>query len=163
MLGNKMNIERYRELYQYEVDCNQKMLKMIESVPAENRGDPRYQRACCIAAHLAACRENWLCHMAGTGSPTTDWFVESCDPSTLPHRYASLETGWTNWLADIDDESLEKDFSFKDGGSVWNVKTRVQVEQLVGHACYHRGQIVLLIDMLGGETVDTDYVNWAWS
>ncbi len=36
-----------------------------------------------------------------------------------------------------------------------------QAVTLAGHASCHRGQIALLVDQLGGETVDTDYVYWA--
>jgi uncharacterized damage-inducible protein DinB len=43
------------------------------------------------------------------------------------------------------------------------VPVEVQVIQLFGHASYHRGQIALLVDQLGGEVVDTDYVDWWWA
>ena len=35
----------------------------------------------------------------------------------------------------------------------------MQIEQLAGHAAYHRGQIALLVDQLGGEVQDTDYAD----
>ncbi|MGC4045162.1 MAG: DinB family protein [Armatimonas sp.] len=38
----------------------------------------------------------------------------------------------------------------------------VQIVQLIGHAPYHRGQVALLVDQLGGEVVDTDYADWWW-
>ncbi len=50
-------LERYRAWYEYEKDCNDKMLAMLESVPEANRSDPRFQRAVTLADHLAACRE----------------------------------------------------------------------------------------------------------
>ena len=34
---------------------------------------------------------------------------------------------------------------------------------MVGHAFYHRGQIVMLVAELGGDTVDTDYLFWSES
>ncbi len=38
-------LELYRELYEYEKDCNEKMLSMIDSVPAASRSDARFQQA----------------------------------------------------------------------------------------------------------------------
>ncbi|MBC7805028.1 MAG: hypothetical protein H7145_02640, partial [Akkermansiaceae bacterium] len=57
--------EQYRELYEYEKDCNRKMLAMIESVPPANRADARFRQAVTLAAHLAFCREYWLHLMDG--------------------------------------------------------------------------------------------------
>ena len=48
-------LERDRDLYEYEKDCNAKMLTMIGSVTEANRSDARFQKAIDLAAHLAAC------------------------------------------------------------------------------------------------------------
>ena len=32
--------------------------------------------------------------------------------------------------------------------------------QVFGHAWYHRGQIAMLVNDLGGEAVDTDFIFW---
>ena len=59
-------VEHYREAYEYEKDCNQKMLAMIESVPDANRGMTTvFSKPSRSPAHLAACRENWLDYMDG--------------------------------------------------------------------------------------------------
>ena len=60
------------------------------------------------------------------------------------------------------DDDLARDFEFNSSTGDryrWNIEG--QIAQLVGHAFYHRGQISLLVDELGGETVDTDYLFWA--
>ncbi len=154
-------IERYRELYEWEIDSNKKMLRMLASVPEARRSDPLFNRALCITVHLAACRENWLSFMLGKSANAVDWFVESATYELLQPRYESLEKDWTAFLSEIDDIRLANDFSFVDGGETWAVNLGVQVEQLIGHASYHRGQVALIVDLLGGEVVDTDYVEWA--
>ncbi|HEY3329049.1 MAG TPA: DinB family protein [Capsulimonadaceae bacterium] len=156
-------IERYRELYEYETDCNSKMLTMIESVPDASRADARFQRAVTLAGHLAACRENWLDFMTSAGPAKAAWFDPECDLATLRDRFAAIESRWTDYLAGLDDAALPQNFEFVDGGETWALPRQVQIEQLVGHACYHRGQVALLVDQLGGETVDTDYVDWAFA
>ena len=49
-------VDRYREWFEHECDSNEKMLAMIESVPHENRSDPKFQRAIVLAAHLAGAK-----------------------------------------------------------------------------------------------------------
>lgn len=155
-------VERYRLLYEYEKDCNHKMLAMLASVPEPSRSDARFQQAVTLAGHLAACRENWLDYMAGTGNKQVAWFDTHCEFSTLRSRFMALEAQWTEYLSQLDEARLTQDFEFSipEEGS-FSLPTEVQIVQLVGHASYHRGQIVLLVDQLGGETLDTDYVYWA--
>ena len=53
---------------------------------------------------------------------------------------------------------MDFDYAFRDAGKRWNILG--QLMQLVGHSYYHRGQIALLVDQLGGTTTDTDYFYW---
>jgi uncharacterized damage-inducible protein DinB len=156
-------LERYRALYEYEKDCNQKMLSMIESVSEANRTDACFQRAVTIAAHLAACRENWLSHMDGGGGNQVPWFDPEADLGSLRSRFAALESAWTGYLSRLEASRLPEEFAFPGSdGETFRLPVEVQIEQLVGHASYHRGQVALLVDQLGGETVDTDYADWWW-
>ena len=156
-------IERYRVLYEHEKDSSDKMLAMLGSVPEAGRGEARFQQAVTVAGHLAACRENWLDRVTGQGSGQADWYDEGCDLAALRPRFAALESRWTEYLAGLSDDRLAQDFEFTEGGQSFHLPAEVQVEQLFSHAAYHRGQIALLVDQLGGRTVDTDYVDWWWA
>ena len=156
-------LESYRVLYEYEKDCNHKMLAMLESVPESGRSDARFQRAVTLASHLAAGRENWLDWMDGEGQNQVVWTDETCELATLRPRFSALESQWTDYLARLEPERLAQDFEFTESnGERYRLSIEVQIVQLIGHASYHRGQIVLLVDQLGGETVDTDYADWWW-
>ncbi len=159
-----MNIDTYRELLEYEIDCNAKMLAMIESVPIDRRNDPRFQQALNLAAHIAACRENWLKWMARSDDSVVAWFEESAELDSLRGRFSAIEQKWAQFLAAMDGESIKADFTFADGDpdTLYRWTIEGQTLQLFLHTPYHRGQIVLLVDQLGGETVDTDYVNWSY-
>ena len=153
----------YSHLYDYERDTNDKMLTMIESVPEARRTDPRFQQAVNLAAHLAACRENWLTWMAGEEREIALWFETETVLESLRPRYAALEERWSVYLAVLPEDLLQVTFTFTEAdGNTYQVVREGQIIQLNGHACYHRGQIVLLVDQLGGATVDTDYIDWAY-
>lgn len=156
-------IERYRHWYEHERAANAKMLAMIESVPVEQRGDPRFQRAVALAGHLAACRENWLDRMVAGGVHQVDWWPEGERLEGLRSRYEKVEVAWSQYLGSLTESELERDFEYgaTDGRRYrWNVDG--QIFQLVGHAYYHRGQIAQLVEALGGVPEDTDYLYWAF-
>jgi uncharacterized damage-inducible protein DinB len=154
-------IERYRVLYEHEKASNDKMLAMIESVPVANRSDARFQQAVVLAGHLAACRENFLEVMDGSGELRMEWWDDQTEVSTLPARFSALQEAWTAYLARLTDEQLPEEFVlWADENQTLMEPVEVQLETMIGHSAYHRGQIALLVDQLGGETVDTDYVFW---
>jgi uncharacterized damage-inducible protein DinB len=154
-------IELYRVLYEYEKDCNQKMLAMLAAVPEGSRGDARFQRAVTLADHLAAGREKWLHFMEGKGPSQLAWWDEHCDLSTLRARFAAVEITWTEYLARLEHDQLAGDFEFfQANGASHHLPIEMLIVQLIGHAPYHRGQVALLVDQLGRETVDTDYMEW---
>lgn len=157
-------IDRYREWYEHEKSANLRMIEMIESVPFEKHANPKFMRAVNLAAHLAACRENWLDRMDSDGENQTDWFVDGFELGGLRPRYERIERQWTEYLSRLKDEDLAGNFQFdtKDG-THYILGIETQLTQLVGHAFYHRGQVALLVDELGGQTVDTDYLFWAVS
>jgi len=153
-------IDRYRTLYEYEKDCNLKLLAMLDSVPEASRSDARFQRAVTLADHLAACRENWLTCMAGESRLLAAEQAKPSDLAALHPRFAAIEPQWTEYLASLNDSQLAQDFEFSEAsGEVFHLPVGVQIEQLAGHAVYHRGQIAVLTASLGSEVVGTDYAD----
>ncbi len=156
-------ITRYREWFAYERDCNTKMLAMLESVPDANRQDERFGLAVALADHLVACREKWLDVMQGGDGGETPWRNENTELATLQSRYTAMEEMWVVFLNSMNDDSLGSQFRFFEfDGEQFYLRMEIQIAQLLGHAQYHRGQIALIVDQLGGEVVDTDYVDWWW-
>lgn len=155
-------IDRYRLWYEHECDSNDKMLCMIESVPYENRDDPRFQRVLALAGHLAACRENWLDRIVAGGQHQKDWWPSDVRLEGLRQRYEKMQETWTSFFSGLTEEDLRRDFEFViQSGACYRWNVEGQIVQLYGHAFYHRGQIAMIIAELGGKPVDTDYLYWA--
>lgn len=155
-------IDAYRHWYQHEIESNLRMIEMIESVPFEKHEDPRFMQAVCLAAHLAAARENWLDRMDSDGENQSEWFVTQFELGGLRPRFQRLERQWTEYLDRLTDEDVKQDFQLpvRDGHRM-SIPVETVLRQLVGHSHYHRGQIALLVDQLSGTTVDTDYLFWS--
>ncbi|MBC7809246.1 MAG: DinB family protein, partial [Akkermansiaceae bacterium] len=121
----------------------------------------RFRQAVTLAAHLAFCREYWL-HLMDGGEKAQGEFCETTAnlPSLRP-RFAAMEARWTAYLAGLDDTGLSREFELAFGEHRVSWYIEGQILQLLGHAPYHRGQVALLVDQMGGETVDTDYLFYA--
>jgi uncharacterized damage-inducible protein DinB len=156
-----MDSARFAELFEWEKDSNRKMLGMIESVPEAMRTDARFAEAVRLAAHVVACRENWLNRIVGQGDRQGLWFEDDAVLEGLRERFEAMEKRWAEYLESATDESLAGDFSFVLlNGNTYSLPIEIQVLQLLIHTPYHRGQVALLVDQLGGETVDTDFLYW---
>jgi len=137
------------------------MIAMLESVPNDMRSDLRFQRAVTLAAHLAACRENWLDRMISGGKHQGPWWEDNAQLEPTKQRFVHMQGAWTDYLRELNENELLKNFEFETttGKYRWNIEG--QIMQLIGHAFYHRGQVALLVDQLGGTVIDTDYLYWA--
>ena len=153
-------VERFRNWYEYERNCNSKSLKMLQSVPAEARASSQFTRAVGKMAHLIAARHMWLFRLGVVADRPESWFP----PMTLEQLPAALEAvepRWTAYLARLADADLAADFVYTGSdGRRYRWRLLDLLTQVFGHAWYHRGQIAMLVKDLGGEAVDTDYIFW---
>jgi len=156
-----MLCSRFSELFEWERFANGLMLTMLASVPFGNRNDPKFCQAVRLAAHIVSCRENWLDRMDGNGDKQGPWFQDDARLDDLPKRFEQMEKRWTEFFESLTDDKASKEFEFTmmDGRRM-SLPIEIQVIQLICHTPYHRGQIATLVDQLGGETVDTDFLYW---
>ena len=156
----KTQIEQMQLAFRHESHANRDMMEMLRGVPEDARSDPRHHRAKKIAAHIATCRQVFLDVITKQREGFPDMFPEPPGLDELDRQFAALESAWEAFFAKLTEAELSSSFEFEDNGTRWRFEVEPQLFQLIGHAAYHRGQVVLLVDQLGGETVDTDYVDW---
>lgn len=156
----KTQIEQMQLAFRHETHANHSMMDMLRGVPEDARSDPRYHRALKIAAHMVTCRQVFLDVITKKRDGFPEMFPEPSGLDDVDQQFAAMESAWEAFLASLTEAELSSKFEFEDNGTRWWFEVEPQVIQLIGHAAYHRGQVVLLVDQLGGETVDTDYVNW---
>lgn len=152
--------DRFRQWYEYERDCNAKSLGMLDSVPAERRGAPEFQKAVDRMAHLVAARRRWL-HRLGHWPIAPPGFPQGTKLEDLPNLIAATETAWVDYLKNLTDADLAREFEWQlENGQRYRWNIEGLLTQVFGHAWYHRGQIAQLVALLGGKAVDTDYIFW---
>ncbi len=152
--------DRFRRWYEYECDCNAKTLAMLDSVPADRRQTPDFQKAVERMGHLVAARQRWL-HRVGHWPDFPALFPKAAELTDLPDQVARTDAAWVAYLSRLGDQELARELEWNafDGKRYrWDVEGILT--QTFGHAWYHRGQIAQLVAGLGGKTVDTDYLFW---
>jgi uncharacterized damage-inducible protein DinB len=152
---------RFQRWFEYEQDAHAKVLRSLESVPAERRSSQEFKKAVAILAHIAAARRLWLVRLGilpgsqGTLAPEGLTLAETADLLRAAHK------PWAEYLARVTDEELSREFVYQslDAGRFRN---RVEdiLAQLFGHSSYHRGQIAMLVRASGGEPAITDLIYW---
>jgi uncharacterized damage-inducible protein DinB len=157
----KSQSDRIRYWYDHERDCNTKTLAMIESVPAERRVTPEFQRAVDLMAHMVSARRMWLFRLGHAPQPPTGWSPEGTTVGDLPEMVSSIEAAWANYLGKLTDDDLARELEWEGADkSRWRWPVEKILTQVSGHAWYHRGQIVVLVGALGGKTMSTDLIFW---
>jgi len=152
--------ERFRNWYEYERDCNAKVLAMLRSVPTASRGSAQFSRAVGKMAHLVAARHMWL-HRLGIVTDRPESWFPSTTLEELPAVVAQVEERWVAHLARLRDADLESSLDYtSSNGKRYRLRLLDLLTQVFGHAWYHRGQIAMLVKDLGGEPMDTDFIFW---
>ncbi len=152
--------DRFRNWYDHERDCNAKILTMLNSVPESRRTEPEFRRALDLAAHLIMARRMWL-HRIGEWKDNPGGWEKDVKLAELPQLIADTEKAWAAYLGRLDDTAIAKELVWKgwdDQYRRWPIE--LILTQVSGHAWYHRGQIVELVRILGGQTTSTDYIFW---
>jgi uncharacterized damage-inducible protein DinB len=153
-------LERYRRWYDYERDCNAKILAMLESIPADRRGTPEFEKALGRAGHLIAARRRWL-HRLGKWPELPPIFPTELTIAELTRQFAETEAAWVAYLNSLGEDDLARviEWTAPNGQKFrWDIEGILT--QMLIHAPYHRGQLAQLVALLGGKAVDTDYLFW---
>jgi uncharacterized damage-inducible protein DinB len=157
-------LDCFRRWFDYERDSHDKALKSLESVPAEQRSSPPFERAVSIMAHLAVARQLWL-HRFGAGGEAprdpSEFFPKGLTLAQLAGKIGAAQDAWSRYLSRLNEAELGRAFEYQslDGKRYRNTVEEV-LTQLFGHSWYHRGQIAMLVRQAGGEPAATDYVFW---
>ena len=159
-MANEME-GRFRRWLAYEKDAHAKVVRSLESVPAERQGGPEYRKAVTLLAHLAAARQMWLYRLGKHPHPPADIFPADVGLEEVAGRLRAVEAHWDEYLGGLTDEELARTFEYQslDAGRFRNRVEDVWT-QLFGHSWYHRGQIAMLVRAAGGHPAVTDLIFW---
>ena len=152
---------RFRRWFEYEKDAHAKVIRSLETVPADRRSSPEYRRAVGLLGHLVMARRLWLGRFGAAPILTAPLFPEGAALPAVITQWQQVESLWTEYLAQLTDADIARSFEYQslDAGRFRNRMEDI-LAQLFGHSWYHRGQIAMLIQATAGEPAVTDLVFW---
>ncbi len=159
-----MNLEDIKVLYAYDTWAHDRVLDAVSVLAPElyekdlgsSHGGVRGTLVHCQGAY-----EIWLARWRGE-NPTT--LVKEHECPTFPllkERWNGFQKDVQRHLDSLTEESIQSPFTYKDmKGNPLTVLLWRQMQHLVNHSSYHRGQVVGMIRQLGGKGVSTDLINY---
>jgi uncharacterized damage-inducible protein DinB len=152
-------IAHFQQMLAYESWANERSVASLETVPAANRGEDKFTRACGLVPHNVIARRVWLMRIKGTPHENPKEWFPAWDVAQTRAQAAEVDGLWREFLAGLRDADLaaELQYTASDGSkfvsSVGDVLTHV-----FNHSTYHRGQIARIVHELGGQRASTDHI-----
>jgi len=155
-----MNVDDLRSRYDYDRWANARLMSVSERLTPEEftreigggKGSVRN-----TLVHILSAESGWL---ARCGGPERGPKLNPQDFPTL----ASVKDAWKqvdqhmiDFLATLSDEDLQRTIAFSlDGPEPLKMPLGEMMEHAANHAVHHRGQVSLILRMLGQEPGDID-------
>jgi uncharacterized damage-inducible protein DinB len=160
-----MTLADARKLLSYNKWANDRTLAAVDALSPEQRErelGSSFTSILLTAAHIAGAEWVWLERWQGAG-PTAmpDWTANPDWPS-VKLQFQDLETRRASLVAGLSDDDLARPLAFTMfNGTSDSQPLHVQLQHVVNHGTYHRGQIAGMLRQVGARATSTDFIRWA--
>src|SRR5713226_4446674 len=100
---------RFRRWFEYEKDAHAKVIRSLETVPADRRPSAEYRRAVEMLGHMVAARRVWLSRLRGQAA---SWEVGTELPAVIT-EWQEVAGGWTEYLAQLTEAGIIRSFEYQ--------------------------------------------------
>ena len=158
-----MRVEDLERLYAHNYWANQKLLGVISQLTPEQYTQSvagSYSSIRNTLVHVMSAEWGWLDRCGG---PPRGEKLKSEDYPTLESlvtKWSTVEGYMRSFLAGLTDEDLSRIIEFSLGGPTNRVALGHLLQHGAIHAAHHRGQVALLLRMLGYTPGNFDLVLW---
>jgi uncharacterized damage-inducible protein DinB len=157
-----MTIRQIRELFSYDLWATDAILVPVASVSEDlYLKDLKSSHGGIhgTLVHIYAANMIWLRRWRGSSAGVS---TNPEDTTNLESLKARLRDYWIdveNYLKGLDEKALGSPFSYMDlRGNPQSEPMYQQMQHLVNHSSYHRGQVVTMLRQIGAVPVRTDLI-----
>jgi len=152
-------LSHFHELFQYEQWANERTLVSLDSVPADRRHGPAYDRLMGLLPHNLIARRVWRWRILGEPhEKPADWFPKMSVADTRALA-VEVDRDWEPFLGSIKESDLTRLITFRTSDGTQRTRRLDHlITHVFNHATYHRGQIARLVTEHGGERAVTDFM-----
>src|SRR5438128_627581 len=104
---------RFRRWFEYEKDAHAKVIRSLETVPADRRSSPEYRRAVGLLGHLVMARRLWLGRFGAAPILTAPLFPEGAALPAVIIQWQEVESLWTEYLAQLTETDIIRSFEYQ--------------------------------------------------
>lgn len=152
-------IDQYKAWFEYEKDAHLKTISSLTAIPAKRRNAKEFQKAVDLFAHIVGARIMWLNRFGFLEEKHANLFPANVDVNSLFSMADKMNSLWNDYFTRLDEIELNRVFEYESTEGLWYTnKVEELLTQLFGHSWYHRGQIAMLVRMIGGTPAETDFV-----
>jgi uncharacterized damage-inducible protein DinB len=161
--GEFMTKQDILTLFEYDAWATERMLEavrgLLEKHYTENIGSSAASVGSTLIHIHGACRlwlDRWLGRDDGRGLNT-----EMSSLDALRSRWNDLRKELNTFLQSVAENQLQAPLSYKDmKGRTHSQPLIQQMQHLVNHSTYHRGQVAAMLRQLGAQAVNTDLITY---
>lgn len=154
-----MLVEQYRRWFEYEQKVHQLTLDSLRGVPADQVGTDEWHRATTLFGHLIVTRLVWLYRLGASIEEPANYFPEGLGLEELEELAKKANVAWATYLGRLSDADLARIYDYRrPDGRAYRNSVENTLAHLFGHSFYHRGQIAMLVRMMGGQPAATDLI-----
>jgi len=157
-----MDLEPFQQLFEYNRWANRRTREAVARVSPEQftRGiGGSYGSLRNTVAHLISSEWVWLRRWKGTSPTAPPFRDDELTVDNLDSRWQPIELEMQVFVDSLTPESVERIISYSTTrGQPFSEPLWQQLQHVVNHSSYHRGQIVTLLRQLGAEPAGTDLI-----
>jgi uncharacterized damage-inducible protein DinB len=157
-----MTLSDIKELFLFDEWATDRILEIVASLPEDQYSrDLRSSHGGIRGTLVHAYGAEWIWLERWKGGSPTALAREEDIPTfqQLVQRWSTLRQELNQFVASLSEERLALPHSYKDlKGNSYTQPLWQQMQHLVNHSTYHRGQVVTMLRQLGVKPVATDLI-----
>lgn len=157
-----MNLEDIKTLYDYDQWAIDRVLEIVLTLTEEqfnkdlgsSHGGVRG-----TMTHMYGGHRIWLDRWMGKENLPLTKAEDIRSVGHLKTMWETLRTELNTYLSSLTNDRIQAPFTYKDmKGNAYTQPLSEQLQHLVNHATYHRGQVITLLRQLGVKPLGTDMI-----
>jgi uncharacterized damage-inducible protein DinB len=152
-----MTIKDIDDVYTYSDWANEKLLKVVEELtPEEFTTSGLHESIRTTLVHMLSAEWGWLARCGGLERGPRLVPTDFPDLLSIRETWSRVRRGRREFLSSLSDEDVNREITESDGSETQTLTLGEMMGHAANHNAHHRGQVSLLLRMLGHPPVDVD-------
>jgi uncharacterized damage-inducible protein DinB len=159
-----MMIKDIRTLFDYDIWATDRTLESVSSVPTDKYLEDLKSSHGGIhgtLVHIYSSNVIWLQRWKGSSAPSPATSREILSLESLKSHWKEYQSNLDSYFESLDDAKLNGFLSYNDlKGNRQAEPLFQQMQHLINHSSYHRGQIVTMLRQVASKPIGTDLITF---